>query len=198
MKSYKIWLLGLCMSVASLGAQAAVISILAPANVELGTSFDAQVFIDDVPFTVATEGFGGFQFDLTFSNADLAATTLVSGDIFGIDTFPIDNTIDNPGGIASLAETTLGFGLDITTPTLLGTLTFLVDANAAIGSSNLGLTNVVLSDGLAAVITNVTIQDSSVNITSPSAAPIPSSLWLMSLSLALCGTWRRARRSAAA
>jgi len=190
MKSYKIWLLGLCMSVAPLAAQSAIISILAPASDEAGSSFDAQIVITDVL------DFAGFEFDLNYSTPGLTATALVSGGVFDPDTFDITNDISVPG-VATLAETTFGLGLDINTNTLIGTVTLSIAANAGLGPTVLSLSNVVLTDSLGDPISNVTLQSATVNITPPaSGAPIPSSLWLMSLALAAFGVSRRARKSA--
>jgi hypothetical protein len=181
---------------ASLGVQAATLSVVAPATAAPGSSFDAQIFIDDVPFNVSTEGFGGFEFDLTFSNPDLTATALVSALIFGLDTFPIDNDISVPG-VATLAETTIGSGLNISTPTLLATVTFDVSSGATLGLSDLVFDNVILSDGFGVDIPGVQLVNDQVNITNGSSGvPVPGTLWLMGLAMLGFRAQRRRARGA--
>lgn len=84
--------------------------------------FDANIYVNDV------NDLAGFDFDLTY-NSNLSVQLLTSGNIFGDDTESFASTI-NPGVGATLgrihfAESTLSAtGLNITTPTLLGTVKF--------------------------------------------------------------------------
>jgi len=80
--------------------------------------------------------FAGFDFYLIYNNTNLSAQTLTSGSIFGTDTFSFANTI-SPGSIhfaEALSDTSLATsGLNITAPTLLGTVQFkALNINASI------------------------------------------------------------------
>jgi len=85
--------------------------------------FDANIYVNDV------NDLAGFDFDLTYNSTNLSAQLLTSGNIFGDDTVSFASTI-TPGVGATLgrihfAESTLSTtGLNITTPTLLGTVKF--------------------------------------------------------------------------
>lgn len=85
--------------------------------------FDAKIYVNDV------NDLAGFDFDLTYNSTNLSAQLLTSGNIFGADTISFASTI-TPGVGATLgrihfAESTISTsGLNITTPTLLGTIKF--------------------------------------------------------------------------
>ena len=135
-------------------------------DVTSGSSFEIDVLIQDVT------DLAGFQFDLTFDPAILAATAITSGDIFGMDGFLITSTIG--AGTLSFAEVSVGLGLDIgATPDPLATIAF--DALAA-GTSALTLGNLVLSDSFAMDITPVIVVDGQAMVT---AAPLPGTLALL-------------------
>lgn len=85
--------------------------------------FDANIYVNDV------NDLAGFDFDLTYNSSNLSAQLLTTGNIFGTDTVSFASTI-TPGVGATLgrihfAESTLSTtGLNITSPTLLGTVKF--------------------------------------------------------------------------
>jgi len=85
--------------------------------------FDANIYVNDV------NDLAGFDFDLTYNSTNLSAQLLTSGNIFGLDTVSFASTI-TPGvgttlGRIHFAESTLSTtGLNITSPTLLGTVKF--------------------------------------------------------------------------
>jgi len=85
--------------------------------------FDANIYVNDV------NDLAGFDFDLTYNSSNFSAELLTSGNIFGADTVSFASTI-TPGVGATLgrihfAESTISTtGLNITTPTLLGTVKF--------------------------------------------------------------------------
>ncbi len=136
-----------------------------------GTSFDVDILIDD-----ATD-LAGFEFDLNFDSAVLSANSVTSGDIFGLDTFLIDDTIS--AGSVSFSEMTFALsGLDVTTPTVLATISF--DTLAA-GTSLLNLTDVVLSDSLAYSILPVTNSGGVLTVTGggSNSVPEPATLFLL-------------------
>jgi len=134
-----------------------------------GSTFDVDIVINDV-IDIA-----GFEFILGFDSTVLSATSITSGDIFGLDTFLIDDTIN--ANSVSFSETTFAFfGLDINTQTVLATISF--DAIAA-GTSDLLLSNIFLSDSFAFEITPVTIADANITIPGTSTIPEPSVLWLL-------------------
>jgi len=190
MKQYKTWLAGLCLGMASLGAQAAILSVVAPATAAPGSSFDAQIFVNDVT------DFAGFEFDLNYASPDLDAMIMVSEEVFGIGTTDeFINDITSVPGIATLVVfSTALSGVNITVPTLLATITFDVAAGAALGNSGLTFSNVVLSDGPGNPITT-TLVDAQVNITNGSSGvPVPGTLWLMGMAMFGFGVQRRRAR----
>jgi len=142
-----------------------------------GDSFDLDVLIDDV-FDLA-----GFEFTLDFDDTLLSATSIFSGDVFGIDTFLIDDTISSNS--VSFSETTFAFvGVDISTPTILATISF---DTIASGASALDLNNIVLSDSFAFEINPIHINNGGLTINAASsgnskpplnAVPEPETLWL--------------------
>ena len=84
--------------------------------------FDANIFIDAIP------DLGGFDLSLTFNSVRLSAVSFDSASIFGVgDTETLFNTIA-PGAVrlseAISLSSTLTQGLNITAPTLLGTVHF--------------------------------------------------------------------------
>lgn len=85
--------------------------------------FDAKIYVNDV------SDLAGFDFDLTYST-NLSAQLLTSGNIFGTDTVSFASTITpgvgtiTPGRIHFAESTISTSGLNITTPTLLGTVQF--------------------------------------------------------------------------
>jgi|GEM_PF-1262377 len=85
--------------------------------------FDAKIYVNNV------NDLAGFDFDLTYNSTNLSAQLLTSGNIFGLDTVSFASTI-TPGvgttlGRIHFAESTLSTtGLNITSPTLLGTVKF--------------------------------------------------------------------------
>jgi len=85
--------------------------------------FDANIYVSNV------NDLAGFDFDLTYNSTNLSAQLLTSGNIFGLDTVSFASTI-TPGvgttlGRIHFAESTLSTtGLNITSPTLLGTVKF--------------------------------------------------------------------------
>ncbi|MGR9053195.1 MAG: cohesin domain-containing protein [Gammaproteobacteria bacterium] len=105
-----------------------------------GSNLSIDILLD------AASDLAGFQFDLVFDSSILTVNPpIVSGNIFGLDTFLIADTI-NVGSL-TFAEVSLAFGpgLEITVPTLLATINF--DVIGA-GNSALTLNNVVLSDSI--------------------------------------------------
>jgi len=179
MKKILLGLLALLVSLNSSSAISASISvdmissgtIDSSLSLSSGSSFDVDIVIDNV-IDIA-----GFEFILGFDSTVLSATSITSGDIFGLDTFLLDDTIT--ANSVSFSELTLDiFGLDINLPTVLATISF--DAIAA-GTSDLLLSNIFLSDSLAFEITPVIIADGTITITSTgtSTVPEPSVLWLL-------------------
>lgn len=140
-----------------------------------GDAFNLNVYVNDVL------DLAGFQFELSFDPAVLAATTITSGDLFGVDTFLIDDTI--LAGLVSFSEISLGLtGLDLSTQTLLGTISF--DA-IAVGATTLTLGNALLTNSFAAEITPVDLIGATATVTANSTVPIPPSALLLSAGLAV-------------
>ena len=121
-------LIGLALVVCVQHVQATpLFTVKLPANsVNFTTSvnslFDAKIFIDAIP------DLGGFDFSLTFNSAKLSAESFDSASVFGVaDTETLFNTI-TPGTVrldeAISFSSPLTQGLNITAPTLLGTVHF--------------------------------------------------------------------------
>lgn len=176
MKNNLIGLLTLLVSLNSGSALSALISVdMVPGgsidsslSLPSGSTFDVDIVINDAL------DLAGFEFVLGFDSSVLSATSISSGDIFGLDTFLIDDTIN--ANSVSFSETTFAFGLDINTPTVLATISF--DA-PVVGASDLSLNNVLLSDSFAFGITPVTIADGDITVTGTSTVPEPSVLLLL-------------------
>ena len=180
------WLVGALFALTSFAAHSSIITVTAPADADPGTSFNAQVFLNDIM------DLGGFEFILNFDSSVLTATGITSGDIFGVDTFEVDNTLG--AGTASFSEITTALsGVNVTIDTLIATISFDVAAGATAGAASLTLSNVLLSDSAADPIPLNTTNNASVDITgSPSGtAPIPSSLWLLGAGLVLVARRRQ-------
>lgn len=163
-------------------AQAANLSIQLPNNSNLytttvGSFFDAKIYVDGLP------DFGGFDFKLTYDKLNLSAVSLTSASIFGLadtETFATDIT---PGSIhfaeAIAGTSALEAGLNITNPTLLGTVKFKA---LKTGLNNLlTITNPVMysfdgtSFGFSLLPANVTINAAPV--------PLPASVFLFAPAL---------------
>ena len=101
-----------------------------------GDSFTVDVLVD------GALDLAGFQFDVVFDPAILSATSITSGNLFGLDTFPVASTISN--GSLSFAETTLApAGIDVSASAVLASIQFMVLAE---GTSGLDLVDFELVD----------------------------------------------------
>lgn len=178
--TFKSLLVGLTLLVTGV-SQAAIVSVNNPLGVTVGDSFAVNVVIEDV------SDFAGFQFLLGFDSTVLSATSVTSGDIFGLDTFLIDDTISSNS--ISFAETTFAItGLDIVGSTLLATINF--DAIAT-GMTSLSLSNLVLSDSMFMSIAPVTINDSMVTVSPQVNVSAPATLSLLLASFGLFVAMRK-------
>ncbi|WP_426994407.1 cohesin domain-containing protein [Methylomonas sp. CM2] len=145
---------------------------------EVGSFFDANIYVDGLA------DFGGFDFNLTYNSANLSAELLTSASIFGADTETFANSISTVGGgkihfaEAISATSTLEAGLNITAPTLLGTVKFKA-LNAALNNP-LNITNPIVYsfDGTSlagslrgANVTIIPAQD-------PAPVPVPAAAFL--------------------
>ncbi len=189
---FRSWLVVLTLLVSSV-SQAALISVDGASGgaidnnvgVTVGDSFAVDVLVQDV------NDFAGFQFSFGFDPAILTATAVTSGNIFGLDTFPIDDTIG--ANFVSFSETTFALsGLDIVGPSLLATISF--DAIAA-GVSALSLGNVIFSDSSGFNILPITINEAVATVSAPVGVPEPASLFLLLTGLLLFVAMRRHNHS---
>lgn len=173
--------------------EAATLNLQFPNNANIYTVgkdsfFDAKIYVNSV------NDLAGFDFDLTYNHTNLSAQSLTSASIFGADTFSIANTI-TPGvgaalGRINFAESTLAFtGLDITTPTLLGTVTFKAlnispsnTVNITANSRYIIPQLLFLSDSSGPA---TTVQGGTVIITAaaPATIPLPASAFLFASGL---------------
>ena len=108
-------------------AKATTLSIEFPNNSNIystavGSIFDANIYVDGLP------DFGGFDIFLTYNNANLSAQSLTSSTVFGADTDASFVGSIAPGSIhfaeAIAFDSPATAGLNITGPTLLGTVKF--------------------------------------------------------------------------
>lgn len=138
----------------------------------LGDSIDLNIILNDAL------DLSGFEFDLEFDNSIISATSIVSGDVFGLDTFSLENQINSNS--IGFSETTLAFvGLDILSPIVLATISFNV---VGVGLDSLNLKNVILSDSFGLEIGSVSLNNASLTV-STSSVPEPNVFWLFSTGL---------------
>lgn len=165
-------------------ANASTLTIELPGNTDLytaevGSFFDANIYVDGLA------DFGGFDFNLSYNSNNLSAELLTSASIFGADTEIFANSISVVGGAGKIhfaeaisATSTLESGLNITAPTLLGTIKFKA-LNAALNNP-LNITNPIVYsfDGTSlagslrgANVTIIPAQD-------PPPVPVPAAAFL--------------------
>lgn len=157
-------------------AQAATLSVdMVPgANVDgsltttAGSFFDVNVLINDA------QDLAGFQFELGFDSSILQAASIVSGNIFGADTFSIDSTIN--ADTINFSELSMALvGNNVSTATLLATITFQA-VGAGISVLDLNQINSILSDSIGDPISPVSINNG--ELISVAAVPVPGVIWL--------------------
>jgi len=165
-------------------AQAATLTAQLPGNssvytTTVGSFFDANIYVDALP------DFAAFDFNLTYNSTNLSAETLASGSIFGADTYTFANTITPGVGTIHFAEALSGTslletGLNITAPTLLGTVKF--KALKTNLNNPLNITSPILYsfDGTSL---SGTLQGANVTINPVAAVPLPASFLLMGTGL---------------
>jgi general secretion pathway protein D len=152
--------------------------------VNVGERFDVDVLVEDV------SDLAGFQFELRFDPAVLTAVAVSSGNLFGVDTFPIDDTMGTD--LISFAEVSLAFGgVDIVGQSLLATVSF--DA-AAKGTSALSLGNVVFADSLGDEIPDIAARNATATVTPAMAVAEPALLPLLLTGLMIVNHRRKKGR----
>ena len=137
--------------------------------------FDAKIFIDAIP------DLGFFDFSLTFNSAKLSAESFDSASIFGdANTESLANTISP--GVVRLAEAISGTspltaGLNITAPTLLGTVHFKALSTVALSPIDFLVNNdtPILSDFNGNSVPG-SKQNTSVTINPVAAVPLPAAI----------------------
>jgi len=148
----------------------AIVSVQTPASAPLvGSSFDVLVNIGSVSDLFS------YQFDLSFNPAVISATGMSEGPFLatGGSTMFLPGSIDNVAGtIAFTANSLVGEVPGINGAGTLVTINFQALAS---GSSSMDLSNVILLNSSFSDIPFVTIAGT----VSPSAVPLPSSLWLI-------------------
>lgn len=180
-KGYRGLLLASLVGLSTTCAQAASIHIdMVPGGgpdttrtVTVGNAFVVDVRLSDVL------DLAGFEFEVTYDPAKLSTVSAVSAGIFGLDTFPIVNTVV-PGTI-TFAETTLALtGLNPAAAIVLASLHFTA---ADVGTSAVNLGNSVLSNSLGSPIGLTGETDGAVTIqpAGPAAVPEPTSAALLGL-----------------
>lgn len=160
----------------------------------VGSLFDAKIYANALPDLAL------FDFYLTFDSTKLKALSLTSAYVFGSDgteanpnsttspTVIYGNSLTSPGlyhfgeTISGTSPTALTAGLNITAPTLLGTIhfqTLATGANSSLSFSTNVNTPLILGDfaGNSVIQPGDTFQPASVSIT-PSAVPLPASALL--------------------
>lgn len=148
-----------------------------------GDSFTVDVLVD------GALDLAGFQFDVLFDPAILSATSIASGDLFGLDTFPVASAIDNILGSLSFAETTLALaGIDVSASAVLASIQFMVLAE---GASTLDLMNIELVDSVAVLIDVSSAAGGQLTARQPSGVPEPGTLSLLWMGLGALAIFRR-------
>jgi hypothetical protein len=172
-------------------ATAATLTIEFPGNslnysTSTGSSLDAQIYVDGLP------DFGSFDFNIIYDSNKLSALSLDSASIFGAGSDTayglqslgnyVPYTISTSGGVGDVhfaeaisGTSALTAGLNITGPTLLGTLHFTALATAA--NSLVNITSPILSD-FAGTQLSGTVQAAYVTITPAAVVPLPAAVWL--------------------
>ena len=152
----------------------------------VGSTFSIDIVIND------TLDLAGFEFDLGFDSTILNATSITSGNIFGINTFSLQSII-NANSIDFSEATLAPNGIDIASPTLLSTISFEI---IGAGVDTLDLNNVILSDSLGVGIVPVVLNSGNLTSTVPvpsitSVKPIPTlsewSIIILSIFVGIAG-----------
>lgn len=128
-------------------------------NVLQGDIFTVNITVDP-----AGDEIMGAQYDLHFNSMLLNATDQVSGTFLshdGASTMEVTNEINNTIGLVGYGEMRMGVDCGVTASGVLATITFKAMEP---GTSNLSLSNVLLSDPLGAEIPGVLINDGTVRI----------------------------------
>lgn len=175
------WVLWIAYS----NASAAVISIVPSAYVSDGSPISLDVNVSGVSDLFA------FQFDIAFDPAILAATGATEGPLFsGVGVSFSPGVIDNTAGtISFIGDSLSGPGPGISGS---GTLAEIHFQPVGIGSSAVGLSNVILLDSALGDIA-ATVDNATVSVTA--LVPEPATFMLISVALGVLGAARyRARR----
>ncbi|MCQ8115861.1 cohesin domain-containing protein [Methylomonas rosea] len=169
-------------------AEATTLSLKFPNNSNIytttvGSFFDANIYVDGLP------DFGAFDLTLTYNSNNLSAQSLNSTSIFGTDDSAVFINTITPGiggsGSIHFAEdlsptSSANAGLNITGPTLLGTITFKALSVSAINTAYLinfsASSEIYTFDGTSI---GGTAQGGNVKVTAvPAAVPLPASIFL--------------------
>ncbi|MBD9362505.1 hypothetical protein [Methylomonas fluvii] len=181
-------------------AEANTVNIKFPNNsnvytTSVGSFFDANIYVDSFA------DLGGFDLWLTYNSDNLAAQSLTSNTIFGADTDAnfansiAPNSIHFAEAIAFDSPATAG--LNVTGPTLLGTVKFkaltVSPINAAYLISFSSASGFYTFDGTPQ---GATAQGGNVRVTvAPAAVPLPASVFLFAPALlALFGVQNKNRK----
>ncbi|MBD9356619.1 hypothetical protein [Methylomonas albis] len=162
-------------------AEATTLSLKFPNNsniytTSVGSTFDAYIYADGLP------DFGGFDFYLTYSSTNLLAQSLTSATVFGADTDASFANSIAPGSIhfaeAIAADSLATGGLNITGPTLLGTVKFKALTVSPINTAyliNFSNPAIFTFDGTSV---SGSTQGGNVKVSALAAVPVPASIFL--------------------
>jgi hypothetical protein len=128
-------------------------------NVLQGDIFTVNITVDPAGIEVM-----GAQYDLYFNNVLLNATEQIKGTFLsqdGASTMEVTNEINNTIGLVGYCEIRTGVDYGVTASGVLATVTFKAMEP---GTSNLSLSNIIISDPLGAEIPGVLINDGTVRI----------------------------------
>ena len=172
-------------------AKAAILDIV-PNNqsVLLGDTVNIDLNISGLG-NFSADSLGGFDLNINFDPSILSFNNAVYGnqlDLFGLGT--INGTMPEIVSV-NLFEISLDFAFDLNTLQVDNfTLVSLTFDTLAVGTSNLLMSNVVLSDPVGSPL-SFTVNNGSVSVTAQTTIPEPGILWLFCVALFMLPWWKR-------
>ena len=149
----------------------------------VGSFFDANIYVDSF------SDLGGFDLFLTYNTADLSAQSLTSSTVFGSDTDADFANSISPGSIhfaeAIAFDSPASAGLNVTGPTLLGTVKFKALTVSPINTAySIGISSSSGFYTFDGTPIGANAQGGNVRVTAaPATVPLPGSVFLFAPAL---------------